>query len=111
VRARGWPSEDFVVGRGRLSGHHFGLALDVAELVFDDGSKLAVKTDWKDHREIDPCGGEFLQAEEREQRLRELTCATAKFDIFSVILTPHYNRAHHDHLHVELDRTQYQFVR
>jgi len=48
---------------------------------------------------------------ERVKVLREITCKTAELDLFQVILTPHYNRAHHNHLHLELDWKESGIVR
>ena len=43
--------------------------------------------------------------------MRQLACETGGVDLFTILLTPHYNKEHWDHLHVELDPDQYMFVR
>jgi hypothetical protein len=34
--------------------------------------------------------------------LRGVTCAAADRKLFQVVLTPHYNKAHENHVHLEL---------
>jgi len=89
-------------GRGNTSGHHYALALDIARMVTRDGKQYEVLRDWKDHRpRAEVCASP--ENESGKQRyLRNFICDTAKEDLFHWILTPHYNRAHHDHFHVEI---------
>ncbi|MDH5387180.1 MAG: ankyrin repeat domain-containing protein [Gammaproteobacteria bacterium] len=91
-----------VGGKGRTSGHHYALALDIARLVTADGEVMEIKKDWGDRRKnVDPC----LEGEDdsdKQTSLRKITCKIAEQGIFHWILTPHYNKAHHDHLHIEI---------
>ncbi|MDH3343156.1 MAG: extensin family protein [Gammaproteobacteria bacterium] len=91
-----------VGGKGRTSGHHYALALDIARLVTADGETMKIKTDWSDRRkDVDPCL-EGDDDSDEQTTLRNITCKIAEQDIFHWILTPHYNKAHHDHLHIEI---------
>jgi hypothetical protein len=76
-----------VAGTNRRSGHATGAAIDVSGFVLDDGRRVTVKNAW--------FGG---SAEEREF-LRVVQGSACKR--FATVLSPDYNSAHHDHLHVE----------
>jgi hypothetical protein len=69
-----------------LSRHALGLAVDVYEIVFDDGAKIVVKKDYRRHR----------------ARLRELEEVVRGSGFFRALLTPgNDRRSHHDHFHFE----------
>jgi hypothetical protein len=76
-----------VAGSGRRSGHATGAAIDVGAFVLEDGRRITVKGGWN--------GG---SAQEREflRTVRQSACKR-----FGTVLSPDYNAAHHDHLHVE----------
>jgi hypothetical protein len=76
-----------VAGSSRRSGHATGAAIDVGAFVLEDGRRISVKGDWN--------GG---SAQEREflRTVRESACKR-----FGTVLSPDYNAAHHDHLHLE----------
>jgi hypothetical protein len=76
-----------VAGTNRRSGHATGAAIDISGFVLDDGRRVMVKDDW--------FGG---SAEEREF-LRVVQHSACKR--FATVLSPDYNSAHHDHLHLE----------
>jgi ankyrin repeat protein len=101
-------------GRGNISFHSYALALDPAHYIYEDGTRLAVKEHWTERNKSEgPCYALEVKdrIETKEQAmLRELICDTGNIDLFSVILTPHYNKAHHDHVHVELNPAQHMFV-
>ncbi len=87
---------------GKPSGHRWGLAIDVAKFKSHRYGELNVKYDWSDRRrKISPCIQAPNSAKELKL-LRAIVCTTANQSLFAMILTPHYNRAHHDHLHIEL---------
>lgn len=76
-----------VAGSNRRSGHATGAAIDISGFVLEDGRRVMVKSAW--------FGGtagerEFLRVVQRSACKR-----------FSTVLSPDYNSAHHDHLHVE----------
>ena len=72
--------------RGRWSEHASGNALDVAAFVLADGRKISVAADWHG----DGNRAAFLR------RARDQAC-----DMFGTVLSPDYNLAHADHLHLD----------
>jgi hypothetical protein len=75
-----------VAGTGRLSGHASATAIDVGAFVLEDGRRIAVKSGWNG------------TAQERTF-LRTVRASACKR--FATVLSPDYNAAHQDHLHVE----------
>lgn len=74
----------------RPSEHARANALDVAGVTLQDGRRITVTADWNG---TGPAGGDgavFLK------RLRDGACR-----VFSTVLTPDYNDAHKDHLHLD----------
>lgn len=80
-----------VYGRaeGRRSEHASANALDVAAVVLEDGRALSVAGDFRDEDE----GGTLLRA-----------ARTGACDYFRAVLSPDYNAAHADHLHLDFGR-------
>jgi hypothetical protein len=76
-----------VAGTSRRSEHATANAMDIAAFTLADGRVISVLKDWS--------GKPDAQAFLRE--VRDGAC-----DIFSVMLSPDYNAAHHDHFHVDL---------
>ena len=72
---------------GRLSEHAGANALDITGFRLANGERVSVLTDWGE----DTDKGRFLAA------LIESSCR-----VFSGVLTPAYNRAHRDHLHLDM---------
>jgi hypothetical protein len=91
-----------VRGTRRISGHAHGLAIDAVVFVLDDGARLPVLDAWVDRaRGADPCaerGDDDLQT----ARLRGAICAAVQQDLFQVVLTPHHDEAHANHVHLEI---------
>jgi hypothetical protein len=80
-----------VAGRGdRRSGHAIANAIDVSAFVLKDGRRITVLADW---RSANPTVREFLQTARRSACRR-----------FGTVLSPDYNAAHANHLHLEADR-------
>ena len=75
-----------VAGTGRLSAHSRAEAVDVAAFVLADGRRISVQGGWNASRE------------EREF-LRVIHSSACKR--FGTVLGPDYNKAHHDHFHLE----------
>lgn len=75
---------------GRLSGHATGNAIDVSAFVLRDGRRISIERDW---RNSDPAVQNFLQT------VRRSACRR-----FGTVLSPDYNAAHYNHLHLEDDR-------
>ncbi|HVR21330.1 MAG TPA: extensin family protein [Polyangiaceae bacterium] len=93
-------------GRRTSSQHRYGLAVDVMAFELTDGTTLSVESDW--HGEIGsaPCGPEarLVDASPAAIALRDLVCDIARSALFHHILTPSYNDAHHDHVHLDIKR-------
>jgi hypothetical protein len=71
---------------GAWSEHATGNAIDVAAFVLADGRRITVRGDWRG----DGPRARFLH------RVREGACR-----IFGTVLSPDYNAAHRDHLHLD----------
>jgi hypothetical protein len=79
-----------------VSEHSYANAIDVYSFKLADGREISVKSDFGPlDREPEKAQGKFLRA-----------LARAAFDqrLFSVVLTPFFDRLHSDHLHVDLAR-------
>jgi len=77
------------VSGAKLSEHGYANALDVSGFTFSNGRKITLKRGWKG----DPAEQAFLRA------VRRGGC-----EHFSTVLSPDYDRAHHDHFHLDLAR-------
>lgn len=71
---------------GNWSEHSTGNAIDVSAFVLADGRRVSVLRDWAG----DDPRGRFLHA------VRDGGCA-----LFATVLSPDYNAAHRDHLHLD----------
>ena len=79
-------------GTSRISEHAFGNALDIAGFTLADGRKISVRDHWR--------GG----TPEEQAFLHDVqlfACQT-----FNTVLSPGYNAAHYNHIHVDLMRRQ-----
>ena len=77
-----------IVGNGSegWSQHSTAKAIDIAAFRLEDATRITVKKDWND----DP---------ERKAFLREVRDGACR--LFSIALSPDYNPAHRDHLHLD----------
>ena len=98
-------------GTGRVSGHAHGLALDALAFVLDDGTRLPVLRAWLDRAAgADPCAEH--QDDPGTARMRGAVCAAVEQDLFQVVLTPHHDAAHANHVHLEVrPHVGWSFVR
>ena len=78
---------------GRLSGHAIANAVDVSGFVLQDGRRITVEQDW---HTADPRIRDFLQA------IHGSACKR-----FGTVLSPDYNAAHYNHLHLEDDHKSF----
>jgi len=74
----------------RLSEHATANAVDVSAFVLQDGRRISIERDW---RNPDPDVQLFLQT------IRRSACKR-----FGTTLSPDYNAAHYNHLHLDLGR-------
>lgn len=75
---------------GRVSEHGLGNAVDVSAFVLADGRRITVEHGW---RSPDPRVRDFMAAIHRSACRR-----------FSTVLSPDYNAAHYNHLHLDMGR-------
>lgn len=76
-----------VAGTSRLSAHATANAVDIAAFRLADGRRISVVSDWNSSS---PQVRAFLRT------VRDSACKR-----FGTVLTPDYNEAHRDHLHLE----------
>jgi hypothetical protein len=99
-------------GDGGVSSHAYGMAIDAARFTLQSGVTLDIQDDWEGRqRGQAPCP--VRRDESRGSRLlRGITCSGIESNLFQIALTPHYNQAHGNHVHLErkLD-VDWQFVR
>jgi len=77
----------------KRSGHAIGNAVDISAFVLDDGRRVTVLDGW---RSADPAVREFLQV------IHASACKR-----FGTVLSPDYNAAHHNHIHLEDDHAHF----
>jgi len=112
VHMRAYSPGARVGGGSKISGHTYALALDAAQFLLKDSMGLVVNDDWSDRRNsVEPCQASEEGDSHAQAELRNIACETGDSGVFSMILTPHYNRAHYDHLHLEVTDEVYGYVR
>ncbi|MEZ4225620.1 MAG: hypothetical protein R3B13_32005 [Polyangiaceae bacterium] len=86
--------------------HPAGVAIDVVELVKKDGTVFNVKKDYAGAGiGSKTCGPEApVPPPGKAATLRRFICALDESRSFNLILTPHYDRRHADHFHLEVRR-------
>jgi hypothetical protein len=88
---------------GGLPRHPGGMAIDVGALRKRGGSFLTVLSDWPSAIGARTCGTGARKILGRKGReLMSILCEAADSRVFNVMLTPHFNRAHRDHVHLEI---------
>jgi hypothetical protein len=80
-------------GPTRRSGHAIANAIDIGGFVLKDGRRITVLNDWNSS---DPQVRQFLQT------IRASACKR-----FGTVLSPDYNAAHRNHLHLEDDGARF----
>jgi hypothetical protein len=84
--------------------HNGALALDAASFTTKDGTTLVVDKDFHGHIDAKTCGDGAAPRPSTPQaiELRQILCEAVDHHLFNVVLTPNYNRAHHNHFHLEV---------
>jgi hypothetical protein len=92
--------------------HPGGLAVDIAKLggPAEDGDDkkprwLNVKKDWHGRIGDQTCGEKAAKPRKKTEaatELRTIICRAASERLFTSMLTPNYDRAHHNHFHLEV---------
>ena len=91
-----------VAGTTSPSGHAIGSAIDVGLFEMRDGRKLSVLEHWKNRaRGTDPCQV-WSTDDEAARIMRKLVCDAYQNEVFQTVITPHYNDAHKNHVHLEI---------
>jgi hypothetical protein len=96
--AKAWPD-------GKPGTRHNGaLALDAAKFTKQDGSTLVVDKDFHGYIDAKTCGDGAgpHPATPEALELRQILCTAVDRHLFNVVLTPNYNREHHNHFHLEV---------
>jgi hypothetical protein len=91
-----------VGGSGHESGHAHGLAIDAARFYLQNGTALDVLTDWE---ERDRGGAPCPRRREEgwpSRLLRGVVCDAVDHKLFQIVITPHHDHAHGNHVHLEL---------
>ena len=94
----GWPE-------GKLGKQHNGaLALDAGRFLARDGSLLDVDKDFHGAIDAKTCGDGAgpHPSTPAGLELRAILCEAVDQRMFNVVLTPNYNRPHHNHFHLEV---------
>jgi hypothetical protein len=83
--------------------HPAGLAIDVGAVRKADGRWLAVGPHWPSDIGAKTCGEGAREHWSRQGReIVSIACEAADLRMFHFILTPHFDAAHADHLHLEI---------
>jgi hypothetical protein len=91
---------------GRIGDRHPGaLAVDIQKFHTKSGDWIVVEKDYHGRIRSQTCGKH--QAAPRPPtpkalELRAVVCETAEAHVFNAVLTPNYNRAHRNHVHLEV---------
>ncbi|MGE0210269.1 MAG: extensin family protein [Parvibaculaceae bacterium] len=85
-------------GRGRISEHSFGNALDISAFVLASGRSITVEGDWSTL-------GSFFGLNDRASFLK--TIHSGACESFSTVLGPRANALHENHFHIDLGRGGY----
>ncbi len=82
------------------------LAADIVGFRLEDGRELVIERDFAGELGAPVCGPETRLSEPTAEAvaLRNLVCDLARRQLFHYMLTPNYDGAHHDHLHVDIIR-------
>src|SRR5690606_5446030 len=86
--------------------HAAGVAIDVQELELEGGQRSNIQADFEG-----ACIGSYTctlsaawPSAEVARDLRRFVCDLSQSGSFNLLLTPHYDRHHQDHLHLEVRR-------
>jgi hypothetical protein len=91
---------------GKIADRHpGGLAIDIQRLHQKSGNWLVVEDDYHGHIGSHTCGENPATPDppsDGAKALRALVCEAVDAHLFNVVLTPNYNRAHFNHVHLEV---------
>ena len=88
---------------GKRFRHAGGLAIDMGALRKRNGEWLRVGPDWSSSIGAKTCGAGARHLDNPKGReLQSIVCEAADARIFTYMLTPHFNKAHATHVHLEV---------
>jgi hypothetical protein len=92
--------------------HEAALAIDLAEMIKTDGSRLSVLKDWHGGIGQKTCGAGAgpSPATAEAKEIRKILCDAATSHLFNVALTPNFNEPHKNHFHLEVRRGVTWFI-
>lgn len=96
--SKSWPD-------GKIGTRHDGaMALDAGRFIDKDGATLDVDKDFHGAIDAKTCGDGAGPdpATPEALRLRSILCDAVDAHLFNVVLTPNYNKPHHNHFHLEV---------
>ena len=86
----------------KVSAHAHALAIDAARFHLDNGDVVEVLTDWEERdRGGEPCTERPYEAWP-SRLMRGVVCDAVSRGLFQVVLTPHHDKAHENHVHLEV---------
>lgn len=101
-----------VNGGSKKSGHAFALAIDMGRLRMHNGTRLDVLTHWEERGMGDPPCPRRNDESWSGRLIRGVVCDAVDAGLFNVVLTPHHDAAHQNHVHLELKpHTDWTFVK
>lgn len=111
-------ADNFYRKRARLPGkkaksqHAYGLAIDVTGFVLKDGRTLEVERDWHGAVGEPACGPSSAPDDPTPGTiaLRDLVCDLFRAGLFHHVLTPGFDLAHRNHLHLDIKRGEPRFI-
>jgi hypothetical protein len=106
---RGLTDPEPSCGSSGYSNHSWGRAVDVRYLYKADGTRYDINdpTHWVKYTTTDTCvrGLANQKVGSISLQLYELACAASKDHVFGTVLTPNYNSAHRNHLHLDIGQS------
>jgi hypothetical protein len=98
----------------KLSQHAHALAADIVAFKLTDGRLLSMEQHFSGELGEPVCGPDSRVSPATAEAviLRNLVCDLARAGLFHYMLTPNYDYAHRDHLHVDIKRhAKHAFIR
>ena len=95
---KAWPEGKVAVQ------HAGGMAIDAGRFTLKDGTTLAVDSEFHGAIDAKTCGPDAgpKPATPTSLELREILCDAVARHLFNVVLTPNFNKPHHNHFHLEI---------
>jgi hypothetical protein len=98
---KSWPADK------PATRHPGALAVDIRRLVVAPDAEgkrneLVVERDWTPKRDTPPCSGTVSPDTAAAKTLRAIFCEADEKRLFTVMLSPNYDKAHENHFHLEV---------